>query len=171
MALFFSDRLACAQCHAGFNLSGPTVHDGSADAMPSFHNTGLFNVDGRGGYPPIDRGLFDTTHAPADMGRFRAPTLRNIAVTAPYFHNGRFATLAQALAFYVRRDTNPEEWYSVDAGGTLQKFDDLPAQYVANVNTTEVPYNKKVGDQPALTPAEIDDVVAFLQALTDGYQP
>ncbi len=50
-------------------------------------------------------------------GAFKVPTLRNIALTAPYFHNGRFATLAQALAFYVRRDTNPEEWYSVDVGG------------------------------------------------------
>jgi cytochrome c peroxidase len=101
MALFFSDRLACAQCHAGFNLSGPTVHDGSADAVPSFHNTGLFNVDGRGGYPAIDRGLFDTTHAPADMGRFRAPTLRNIAVTAPYMHDGSIATLAEVIDHYA----------------------------------------------------------------------
>jgi cytochrome c peroxidase len=101
MSLFFSDRLACAQCHAGFNLSGPTVHDGSADATPSFHNTGLFNVDGRGGYPSIDRGLFDTTHAAVDMGRFRAPTLRNIAVTAPYMHDGSVATLAEVIDHYA----------------------------------------------------------------------
>jgi cytochrome c peroxidase len=51
MDLFFSDRLACAQCHSGFNLSGPTVHEGSAPAPPSFHNTGLYSVDGHGGYP------------------------------------------------------------------------------------------------------------------------
>jgi len=101
MALFFSDRLACAQCHAGFNLSGPTVHDGSTDAAPSFHNTGLFNVDGRGAYPATDRGLFDSTHAPADMGRFRAPTLRNIAVTAPYMHDGSIATLAEVIDHYA----------------------------------------------------------------------
>jgi len=101
MALFFSDRLACAQCHAGFNLSGPTLHDGSADNVPSFHNTGLYNVDGRGGYPSIDRGLFDTTRAAADMGRFRAPTLRNIAVTAPYMHDGSVATLAEVIDHYA----------------------------------------------------------------------
>ncbi len=101
MALFFSDRLACAQCHTGFNLSGPTVHDGSADNVPTFHNTGLYNVDGRGAYPSIDRGLFDTTLAAADMGRFRAPTLRNIAVTAPYMHDGSIATLAEVIDHYA----------------------------------------------------------------------
>ena len=54
-------------------------------------------------------------------------------------------------------------------GGAVHKFDDLPPPYVANVSVTEVPYNRQVGDQPALTPAEIDDVVAFLQTLTDGF--
>jgi cytochrome c peroxidase len=101
MALFFSDRLACAQCHAGFNLSGPTVHDGSADSAPTFHNTGLFNVDGRGAYPSSDRGVFDTTHVATDMGRFRAPTLRNVAVTAPYMHDGSIATLAEVIDHYA----------------------------------------------------------------------
>jgi cytochrome c peroxidase len=101
MTLFFSDRLACAQCHAGFNLSGPTVHDGSTDAVPTFHNTGLFNVDGRGAYPATDRGVFDTTRVAADMGRFRAPTLRNIAVTAPYMHDGSITTLAEVIDHYA----------------------------------------------------------------------
>jgi cytochrome c peroxidase len=100
MALFFSDRLACARCHSGFNLSGPTVHEGSAAAAPTFHNTGLYNLDGRGAYPASDRGLFDVTHRPADMGRFRAPTLRNIAVTAPYMHDGSIATLESAIRHY-----------------------------------------------------------------------
>ena len=85
MALFFSDRLACARCHTGFNLSGPTVHDGSAAAPPTLSQHGLYNLDGRGAYPSIDRGLFDISHAAADMGSFRAPTLRNIAVTAPVY--------------------------------------------------------------------------------------
>jgi cytochrome c peroxidase len=101
MALFFSDRLACAQCHSGFNLSGPTVHEGRAAVTPTFHNTGLYNVDGRGAYPASDRGLFDITRAPAAMGRFRAPTLRNIAVTAPYMHDGSISTLEAAIAHYA----------------------------------------------------------------------
>lgn len=101
MALFFSDRLACARCHSGFNLSGPTVHDGAPAVTPTFHNTGLYNVDHRGSYPSIDRGLIDRTHVASDMGRFRAPTLRNIAVTAPYMHDGSIPTLEAAIAHYA----------------------------------------------------------------------
>jgi len=101
MKLFFSDRLACAGCHAGFNLSGPTVHDGAAPSAPTFHNTGLYDVDGRGAYPSVDRGLIDRTRRAADMGRFRAPTLRNIAVTAPYMHDGSVPTLEAAVAHYA----------------------------------------------------------------------
>ena len=101
MTLFFSDRLACSGCHAGFNLSGPTVHAGGADAAPTFHNTGLYNTDGRGAYPAIDRGLFDLTRVAADMGRFRAPTLRNIAVTGPYMHDGSIATLDEVVGHYA----------------------------------------------------------------------
>jgi cytochrome c peroxidase len=121
-------------------------------------------------------------------GQFKVPTLRNIALTAPYFHNGRFATLQDAIGFYVRRDTNPEEWYPVAADGTVTKFDDLPAiyggqfvvqrgvpgsdaAYVGNVNTLEVPYNRHIGDTPALAADEINDVIAFLCTLTDGYDP
>ena len=52
MKLFFSDRLACADCHAGFNLSGPvTYRDAAAGGKPTFHNTGLYNVDGEGRIP------------------------------------------------------------------------------------------------------------------------
>lgn len=121
-------------------------------------------------------------------GQFKVPTLRNIAMTAPYFHNGRFATLKEAIGFYVRRDTNPEEWYPANPDGTVTKFDDLPALYggrfvvrpgvvgsdagyLGNVNTGEIPYNRSIGDAPALSPDEIDDVITFLCTLTDGYDP
>jgi cytochrome c peroxidase len=77
----------------------------------------------------------------------------------------------EVLRFYVRRDTNPEEWYPLDAGGQPQKFDDLPPEDVGNVNTVEVPYNRHPGDLPALDETEIQDVLAFLQTLTDGFQP
>jgi cytochrome c peroxidase len=103
-------------------------------------------------------------------GAFKVPTLRNISRTAPYFHNGRFQTLEEVVAFYVRRDTNPEEWYPTGPDG-VQKFDDLPPDLHRNVNTTEAPYNRTLGDEPALTPDEIKDVVAFLKTLDDGYQP
>jgi cytochrome c peroxidase len=98
-------------------------------------------------------------------GAFKVPSLRNVARTAPYFHNGAFETLREVVDFYVRRDTEPGAWYPAGAA----KFDDLPPGLAGAVNTAEVPYDRKAGDRPALTPAEIDDVVAFLRTLDDGY--
>jgi cytochrome c peroxidase len=136
MSLFFSERLACAHCHTGFNLSGPTVHDGSEGGAPTFHNTGLYNVDGHGAYPSSDRGLFDITHAAADMGRFRAPTLRNIAVTGPYMHDGSIPTLGEVIGHY-------------GSGGI----------------NSPVKSPRLKGFQ--ITTAEVQDLIAFLNSLTD----
>ena len=99
--LFFSTRLRCSECHASFNLSGPVTFERATPTRALFHNTGLYNVDGRGSYPAVDRGLIDRTQQPADMGRFRAPTLRNVAVTAPYMHDGSVPTLEAAIAHYA----------------------------------------------------------------------
>jgi len=94
-------------------------------------------------------------------GAFKVPSLRNVGLRKTFFHNGRFKTLKDALTFYVERDTNPEKFYPV-VGGVVQKFDDLPPQYHANVNTTEVPYNRNPGDAPALSDAEIDAHLAAI---------
>jgi cytochrome c peroxidase len=72
------------------------------------------------------------------------------------------------VRFYVERDTNPEKFYPVSKG-VVQKFDDLPKRYWDNLNT-EAPFDRKRGEKPALDEAEIKDVVAFLNTLTDGYQ-
>lgn len=107
---------------------------------------------------------------PTLCGGFRVPTLRNVAISPPYFHNGRFATLQETLAFYVRRDTHPEEFYPLISGSNVvEKFNDLPDAYKSNVNQTEAPYNRQPGQAPALSESEINDVVAFLCTLTDGY--
>ncbi|CAN5870451.1 cytochrome c peroxidase [soil metagenome] len=103
-------------------------------------------------------------------GAFKVPTLRNVATRKVFFHNGRFTSLRDAVSFYVRRDTNPEEWYPRAADGTVLKFNDLPAAYVKNVNTSEVPYNRQPGMAAALSPAEVEDVVKFLGTLNDGYK-
>jgi cytochrome c peroxidase len=121
-------------------------------------------------------------------GQFKVPTLRNIALTAPYFHNGQFATLTDAIGFYVRRDTNPDQFYPLSNAGGVTKFDDLPslyggqfpvnvnvkgsdAGYLGNVNTSEIPYNRTLGDTPALDLEDINDLIVFLCTLTDGYDP
>ncbi len=100
-------------------------------------------------------------------GAFKVPSLRNVALTAPYLHNGSLKTLRDAVAFYATRDTNPERWYPKDARGRVQKFDDLPGKFHANVNVKEAPYDRKPGQKPRLTDEEIDAITAFLETLTD----
>jgi len=99
-------------------------------------------------------------------GWFKTPTLRNVARTAPYMHNGRFATLREAVAFYATRDTHPERWYP-----NGEKFDDLPPPLRGNVDLVTRPYHRRPGQRPALNDEEVDDIVAFLQTLSDGYVP
>jgi cytochrome c peroxidase len=101
MRLFFSDRIRCSQCHAGFALSGPIVYAEVGLVAGAFHNTGLYNLAPDGAYPTDNRGLFAFTGVPDHMGRFRAPTLRNIELTAPYMHDGSITTLEGVIDHYA----------------------------------------------------------------------
>jgi len=103
-------------------------------------------------------------------GLFRTPSLRNVALRQVFFHNGVVHSLRQAIEFYAERDTQPEKWYPRRPDGSIDKFDDLPAQYRDNINQ-EPPFGGKPGDPPPLSARDIDDIVAFLNTLTDGYQP
>ena len=102
-------------------------------------------------------------------GLFRTPSLRNVAARKSFFHNGVFHDLRKAVEFYATRDSNPERWYPRNPDGSVHKFDDLPPQYQENLSD-EPPFDgRQPGDPPALTGAEIDDLVAFLETLTDGW--
>lgn len=101
LELFLSEDLECFHCHGGFNFTDSSTHDPAAGPPPLFHHTALHDIDGRGGYPAPNRGLYEITGEPGDMGRFRAPTLRNIARTAPYMHDGSIATLSEVLDHYA----------------------------------------------------------------------
>jgi cytochrome c peroxidase len=107
MRLFFSKRLGCAQCHAGFNFSGP-VNAGGRVEEPTFHNTALYSLDPEGSYPADNQGLYEHTGVATDMGRFRAPSLRNIALTAPYMHDGSLATLEAVIEHYAAGGRAPQ---------------------------------------------------------------
>ena len=199
----------CAACHPSTPADGrtpPLFTDFSFDNLGVPRNTNIpqNSANGPPDYTPINsddglHGYYDlgicgplrdngTQKLSGICGQFKVPTLRNVAVTAPYFHNGQFATLEQAIGFYVRRDTNPDQFYPAAADGSVTKFDDLPglyggnfsvniaapgsdAGYLGNVNTGEIPYNRFLGDEPALTPSEINDLITFLCTLTDGYDP
>jgi cytochrome c peroxidase len=93
-------------------------------------------------------------------GQFKIPTLRNIAITAPYFHNSAIDTLTNAVRFYATRDSNPALWYPT-VNGVVVKFNDLPTNLRANVPVNRAPFNSNLSAQ------EIDDIVAFLLTLTD----
>jgi len=164
----------CASCH----LSAPTA-DGAFPLFSDFGHIAIgvprnreipANADPRF----FDLGLCgplrgDLAAHPEYCGRFRTPSLRNVALRQSFFHNGAIHTLADAVRFYVQRDTDPARWYGRDARGAAQRIDDLPARYHANLNT-DPPFGGAPGDAPALSEAEIDDIVAFLSTLTDADQ-
>jgi cytochrome c peroxidase len=102
---------------------------------------------------------------------FKTPTLRNTAMRKAFFHNGVFHTLQEVMDFYNFRDTNPDKVFPVDADGKAQKYNDLPPQSHANVDVVDPPFNRHLGDQPAMTAQEEADIIAFLQTLNDGYKP
>ncbi len=147
-ALFNSERLECFHCHSGFNFSDSTVHERLAFQEIAFHNTGLYNIDGSGAYPPNNTGVQEITQHPEDMGHFKAPTLRNIALTAPYMHDGSVATLEEALDHYAA------------AGRTISE-----GEYAGVGSESPLKSIFVVGFK--LTDAERADVLAFLHSLTD----
>ena len=146
--LFFSRRLSCFRCHSGFNFSGPVIYEGSGMQEPRFHNTGLYNEDGHGAYPEPNTGVHRHSGRSEDMGKFRAPTLRNIALTAPYMHDGSVPTLEAVLDHYA-------------AGGRARSFG-TDARNIGPDSATS-PLVKGF----EITPKERRQLVAFLRALTD----
>jgi cytochrome c peroxidase len=147
------------------NLGVPRNQNIPANLNKSYFDEGLCKREGLKKLLPEGVDLFSF------CGAFKVPTLRNIEITAPYFHNGIFSDLRDAVAFYVTRDTNPGLWFPRDAENKVQKFDDTTKAGLPNVNASEVPYDRKLGDKPRLTDNEIDAVVAFLKTLTDKSQP
>jgi cytochrome c peroxidase len=107
----------------------------------------------------------------ANCGLFKTPGLRNVATRRAFFHNGVYHDLKDAVRFYVDRETAPAAVYPRGRDGAVARYDDLPAGYRGNIDRIDAPFDRKPGDPPALNPSEIDDVVAFLGTLTDGYQP
>lgn len=148
MDLFFSERLECHHCHGGFNFTQSTSHQKQILKRNAFHNTGLYNVDENGAYPLKDQGLYAITGVPQDMGKFRAPTLRNIALTAPYMHDGSIEELSSVIDFYAR-------------GG--RKIEHGAFQGDGKNNPYKSPFMKGF----ELSEQEKIDLLAFLNALTD----
>ena len=145
--LFNSEKAECFHCHAGFNFNDQVVHASTQVLDIPFHNTGLYNLSGTGNFPAGNQGLFELTEKPADRGRFRAPSLRNVGVTAPYMHDGSMATLEEVLDFYAAGGRNITSGPNAGDGRAHPNKSDL----ISRID---------------LTAQDKADLVAFLKTLT-----
>jgi cytochrome c peroxidase len=144
--LFHSRPLSCFTCHGGVHFSNAMSAEPARP--PAFRNNGLYNLGGPLSYPASDTGLHRETRRREDVGMFKAPSLRNIAVTAPYMHDGSLATLGDVIDHYA------------DGGRTIA---DGPNKGVGADNP-----NKSDGVRGFwLTTGQRADLLAFLESLTD----
>jgi cytochrome c peroxidase len=162
----------CARCHPSGRRRGafPQFTDFGYAAIGVPRNPAI-PLNAAGNY--FDLGLCgpwraDLKNRSEYCGMFRTPTLRNVALRRVFFHNGVFHRLDDAVRFYAQRDTQPQRWYPGGKSG-VRKFDDLPAPYRGNIDT-QPPFDKHRGDTPALSDAEVADIVVFLRTLSDGYE-
>jgi cytochrome c peroxidase len=148
-ALFNSNRLGCGECHHGIHLTlAAQSLSEHADNSPIARNTGLYNLDDNGEYPSEAPGMVEFSGHPEDHGKFRIPSLRNIALTAPYMHDGSIATLDQVLDHYA-------------AGGRSIMSGPLAGDGRQNPNKDRLLRGF------ALTPEERTSMLAFFESLTD----
>jgi cytochrome c peroxidase len=99
--LFFSDRLNCFRCHPALFFTDSLTHAGLSFKEIAFHDTGLENLGGKGTFLLENTGLYAHTGQPEYMGQFSTPSLRNVAVTAPYMHDGSVQTLSGVIDIYA----------------------------------------------------------------------
>ena len=154
--LFFTEKAECFHCHGGINFNDQFVHAATRVIEKPFHNTGLYNIDGAGAFPFPNVGVIEFTGRPVDMGRFRAPSLRNVEKTAPYMHDGTVPTLEAVLDFYA-------------AGGrvvTGAESDPFLARSPGDGRAN--PYKSSLIGNIDLTEQDKADLIAFLKTLTDN---
>jgi len=162
----------CAACHPSRPAKDgtpPLFTDFSYDNLgvpknpenPFYEMAAEFNSEGQAF---VDQGLGKVLNDPAEMGKFKVPSLRNIAKTAPYTHNGYFKTLKGVVQFYSTRDTVPvcKNQFVTEADALKNHCWPVPEEKM-NVNYTEL-------GEMVLSATEVDDLVAFLKTLTDGYK-
>ncbi len=175
--VLFNDKTKanCGGCHLdqpGRDGLPPLFTDHQYEALSAPRNPALlanrdpayFDLGICGPYRPD---MHDQTQF---CGMFLTPTLRNAATRHVFFHNGVFHTLKQVMDFYDNRDVAPQTLYP-SQNGHVTKDNDIPPQLRANIDVADPPFDRKLGDDPAMTEKEENDIIAFLQTLTDGYNP
>ncbi len=161
--LFFSETLECFHCHGAVNFSGPFVHQGQTmlEGDPFFNNA-LYNIDGDGSYPRDNQGIEEITGRRCDEGKFKTVTLRNVGVTSPYMHDGSIKTLEEVIDHYAAggrtiadgpdAGVGSENPYKGACDPQCQTFPCAFSEFLRGFN---------------ITPGEKEDVVNFLESLTD----
>jgi cytochrome c peroxidase len=147
-SLFNGERLECFHCHTGYNFSDATIDRETTFSQLNFHNTGLYNIDGLGAYPQPNTGRHEVTNEPDHMGQFRAQSLRNVALSAPYNHDGSVTTLEDVILNYARGGRLISSGENSGDGRVSPTKDGFIVSFQINDN-------------------EINDVVTFLESLTD----
>ena len=148
LELFMGEKAECHHCHGTFIFSDQATYVGAPDEKPLFHNTGLYNIGGTGAFPADNQGVFSVTGRQEDMGRFKAPSLRNVALTAPYMHDSSITTLEAAVDHYANGGRN------ITSG-----------PYAGDGRAN--PYKDPLIAAIRLTDRDRADLVAFLKSLTD----
>lgn len=151
LQLFNSERMECFHCHSGlnFSISYRDQRTTPGTIIYPFFNNGLYNIGGDGSYPTGNQGLYELTGNPNDRGRFRPQGLRNVAVTAPYMHDGSIATLRDVILHYARGGRVIESGPYAGDG----RLSPLKSGLIRGFTISE---------------SEMDDVIAFLESLTDS---
>ncbi len=137
--LFFGEKLECHHCHGGINFTDNNIHQNLPNGEAAYHNTGLYNIDGKGSYPKENIGIMEFSGNFADMGKFRTPSLRNIALSAPYMHDGSLATLDEVIDKHYAKGGRAR---SLLTSSLINKF--------------------------SITDEEKKDLIEFLKSLTDN---
>jgi cytochrome c peroxidase len=191
---------SCHYQGAGLNGSVALFTDFSYEAISVPRNSAIPATSDPTYYDMGVCGPIRTDHLPGSpnaadtfCGMFKTPTLRNVATRTTFFHNGVMHSLEQVIRFYNTRDTNPEIWYPTTGGvaqtsndtsfptyglittqykgGTVQKFNDLPAAYFSNIDPQLPLDGRSAGSAPPMSEQDISDLICFLNTLTDDYVP
>ncbi len=165
-ALLFFDKARCAQCHGGPRLSDARFHNLAVPQIgPGFGS-------GAGETPRSDKGRYEVTRQDADRYAFLTPSLWEVRATAPYFHNGVYDSLDQTIRHHLDAAGQAQAFRCASDAPPLQTgvkvecrdSQNAPALYAAMLSRL-APALKTL---PALSDAEIADLIAFLRTLTDG---
>ena len=169
------EKANCAGCHSSQPVATdcPALSDTQYEALAAPRNPALAdtkdpNYFDLGVCGPIRKDVADQTQY---CGMFKTPTLRNTAMRHTYFHNGVFRTLQQVMDFYNFRDTNPEKVYPLRRTARSRSTTTFRLQYHGNVDVSDPPFNRHLGETPAMTAQDEADIIAFLKTLNDGYKP